>query len=154
MLTTWVMFKKPDPSLALNGALAGLVSITAGCDALTPLTSIFAGFIGGIIVVGSVIALDRAKIDDPVGAVSVHGVCGAWGTLAVAVFSDAATFATQLTGIAAGFLWAFPTCFILFSVIKVTIGLRVPEEEEIRGLDITEHGVSAYDNPVPGTIMS
>ena len=144
MLSTWILYKKPDPSLALNGALAGLVSITAGCDALTPMWSLVAGLIGGVIVVASVVALDKVKIDDPVGAVSVHGVCGAWGTLAVGLFSDAATVGQQLTGIIAGFAWAFPTSLILFLGIKYTIGLRVSEEEEFKGLDVMEHGVSAY----------
>lgn len=147
MLVSWIMFKKPDASFTLNGALAGLVSITAGCDIMTPAMALLTGCIGGAIVVLSVIGFDRIKIDDPVGAISVHGVCGAWGTLAIGLFSSAAG-ATQLgiqaIGVAAGFLWAFPVSLVIFLGIKYTIGLRVSEEEEMRGLDITEHGMHAY----------
>lgn len=147
MLTTWIMFKKPDVSFALNGALAGLVAITAGCDIMTPAMAALTGAIGGVLVVFSCIAIERIGVDDPVGAVSVHGVCGAWGTLAIGLFSSAAGMSqliTQAIGVAAAFLWAFPVSFIIFYAIKVTIGLRVSEEEELAGLDITEHGMNAY----------
>ena len=147
VIATWVLFGKPDPSLGLNGALAGLVSITAGCDVMSPGMAALTGLIGGFLVVGSVVFFDKLKIDDPVGAVSVHGVCGAWGTLAVGIFSSAAggaQFVTQLIGVVAGFAWAFGTSFVMFSVIKATIGMRVDEEEEREGLDLTEHGVSGY----------
>lgn len=147
MFLTWFMFKKPDVSFALNGALAGLVAITAGCDIMSPMMAIVTGGIGGVIVVLSCIAIERAGIDDPVGAVSVHGVCGAWGTIAIGLFSSAAgsgQLITQCIGVAAGFLWAFPVSFAIFWLIKVTVGLRVSEAEELEGLDITEHGMTAY----------
>lgn len=147
VIATWMFFGKPDPSLGLNGALAGLVSITAGCDVMLPGMAALTGLIGGFLVVGSVVFFDKLKIDDPVGAVSVHGVCGAWGTLAVGIFSSAAggaQFVTQLIGVIAGFAWAFGTSFVMFSLIKATIGMRVDEEEEREGLDLTEHGVSGY----------
>jgi Amt family ammonium transporter len=171
MLTAWIMFKKPDTSFALNGALAGLVTITAGCNAISPAFSVLAGFLGGVIVVFSCLMFDKLKIDDPVGAVSVHGVCGAWGTLCVGLFgiemglftgNGIGQTVTQLYGIGAGFLWAFPVSFIIFTVIKHTIGLRVTAEEEMEGLDITEHGMLAYPpgfvndtvggSPMPGMV--
>ena len=127
--------------------MAGLVSITAGCDVIQPGMAALTGLIGGFLVVGSVVFFDKLKIDDPVGAVSVHGVCGAWGTLAVGIFSSAAggaQFVTQLIGVVAGFVWAFGTSFVMFSVIKAIMGMRVSEEEEREGLDLTEHGVSGY----------
>ena len=147
MIVSWILFGKPDTSFALNGALAGLVAITAGCDIMTPAMATVTGLVGGVIVVFSVLFFDKLKIDDPVGAVSVHGVCGAWGTLAIGLLSSEAgigQLTTQAIGVAAGFLWAFPVSFIIFSVIKATIGLRASEEEETRGLDLTEHGMSAY----------
>lgn len=143
LIASWIKFKKPDTSFALNGALAGLVSITAGCDALTPAYAALAGFLGGILVVFSVLFFDKIKIDDPVGAISVHGVCGVWGTLAVGLFS-ANPLLPQIIGVGAAFAWAFPVSFVIFYVIKVTVGLRVTEEEEMAGLDITEHGMLAY----------
>ena len=152
MMTTWIMFKKPDVSFALNGALAGLVAITAGCDIMSPTMAALTGAIGGVIVVFSCLAIEKMGIDDPVGAVSVHGVCGAWGTIAIGLFSTAAgidQLITQCIGVGAGFLWAFPVSFGIFYAIKVTIGLRVSEEEELAGLDITEHGMHAYP---PGII--
>jgi Amt family ammonium transporter len=153
MIATWVVFKKPDPSLALNGALAGLVAITAGCDTMTPAMASLTGLIGGLIVVAAVVFFDKIKIDDPVGAISVHGVCGAWGTLAVGLLATekglllgfgSEQLIAQLYGIGAAFLWSFPVSLVIFLTIKYTIGLRVAEEEEMRGLDVTEHGISAY----------
>jgi Amt family ammonium transporter len=147
MIVSWVLFKKPDVSFALNGALAGLVSITAGCDIMSPLMAALTGGIGGVLVVFSVLFFDKLKIDDPVGAVSVHGVCGAWGTLAIGVFSSAAGSAqlvTQAIGVGAAFLWAFPVSYVIFTIIKMTIGLRASEEDEAMGLDISEHGMVAY----------
>ena len=155
MITAWILFGKPDTSFALNGALAGLVAITAGCDVIQPIWAVITGAIGGVLVVFSVLFFDKLKIDDPVGAVSVHGVCGAWGTLAVGLFmSDGGLLMgggmsqtiKQLTGIAVGFVWAFGVSFAIFYLIKVTIGLRVTEEEEFEGLDISEHGLTAYPN--------
>ena len=148
MITSWVMFKKPDISMSLNGALAGLVGITAGCANVSPTSSIIIGAIAGTLVVFSVVAIDRIHIDDPVGAISVHGVCGAWGTLAAGLFNmdgmTAKIIVTQLIGIGAAFAWSFGCAFILFTVIKRTVGLRVTEEEEIEGLDYGEHGSHAY----------
>lgn len=150
MFLSWIMFKKPDIGMSLNGALAGLVGITAGCANVSPTSSIIIGFIAGIIVVISVVTIDRMHIDDPVGAVSVHGVCGAWGTLAAGLFNMGGTtvaiMTTQVIGIAAAFVWAFGTAFILFKVISMTIGLRISEEEELAGVDIAEHGAHAYND--------
>lgn len=150
MLTSWIMFKKPDIGMSLNGALAGLVGITAGCANVSPGSAIIIGAISGVLVVFSVITIDKMHIDDPVGAVSVHGVCGAWGTLAAGLFNMGGTnmkiITTQLIGMGAAFVWAFGTAFILFKVIDMTIGLRVSEEDEMMGVDITEHGAHAYND--------
>lgn len=146
ILISWIVLKKPDLSMALNGFLAGLVAITAGADAISPGWSIVAGLIGGALVVFSVLALDKIKIDDPVGAISVHGVVGIWGTLAVALFSDAATLGAQLTGIAAVCIFAFVTSFLIFFLIKLVMGVRVDEAEEAEGLDVAEHGTPAYNS--------
>jgi Amt family ammonium transporter len=150
MLTSWVIFKKPEIGMSLNGALAGLVGITAGCANVTPLSSIIIGAIAGVLVVLSVLFFDRIKVDDPVGAVSVHGICGAWGTLAAGLFNiegvTAKIIGVQLTGIGAAFVWSFGMAFILFKVIDMTIGLRVSKEEEREGLDISEHGGHAYND--------
>ncbi len=150
MFTSWIMFKKPDIGMSLNGALAGLVGITAGCANVTPTSSIIIGAVAGVLVVLSVVAIDRMHIDDPVGAISVHGVCGAWGTLAAGLFNmngmTAKIIGVQLTGIGAAFVWGFGISFILFKVIDLTIGMRVSEEEEMIGLDISEHGAHAYND--------
>jgi len=148
MLTSWVIFKKPEIGMSLNGALAGLVAITAGCANVTPTSSIIIGAIAGVLVVLSVLFFDRIHVDDPVGAVSVHGVCGAWGTLAAGLFNiegvTAHIVGVQLTGIAAAFIWSFGLAFILFKILKATVGIRVSEDEELEGLDIKEHGGHAY----------
>jgi len=148
MITSWILFKKPDISMSLNGALAGLVGITAGCANVSPTSSILIGAIAGVLVVFSVITIDRMHIDDPVGAVSVHGVCGAWGTLAAGLFNiEGLSFtivSTQVIGIVAAFVWSFGCAFILFKTLKATVGLRVTEEEEVEGLDYGEHGSHAY----------
>jgi Amt family ammonium transporter len=152
MLTAWVCFKKPDVSMTLNGILAGLVAITAGCNAVTPVGAIIIGAVAGVLVVVAVEVIDKVlKIDDPVGAVSVHGVCGAWGTLGLCFFLQEtpeggvmSQFVTQLTGVGAMFAWSFACGLLIFNVIKYTIGLRASEEEELRGLDIGEHGNEAY----------
>jgi Amt family ammonium transporter len=160
MITAWIKFGKPDAGMSLNGALAGLVSITAPCYNVSPLSAIIIGFIGGIIVVLSVLAIENIGIDDPVGAVSVHGVCGAWGTIAAGLFAEeafggtnglffgggASQLITQFIGVGAGFAWTFVVSFIIFSVVKATVGLRVSEEEEMEGLDFGEHGASAYSD--------
>ena len=148
MFTSWIKFGKPEIGMSLNGALAGLVGITAGCANVSPGSSIVIGAVAGVLVVLSVLLFDKLKVDDPVGAVSVHGVCGAWGTLAAGVFNMAGTsvsiIGVQLLGIVACFAWTFPTAFILFKIVNSTIGLRVSPEEEIEGLDHTEHGGMAY----------
>ncbi|MFH2060959.1 MAG: ammonium transporter [Pseudomonadota bacterium] len=148
MITSWIKFGKPEADMSLNGALAGLVGITAGCANVTPSSAIIIGAIAGIIVVFSVVFFDKIRIDDPVGAVSVHGVCGAWGTLAAGLFNiGGATMkilSVQVIGIAACFLWVFPVAFILFKIVDKTIGLRVTKEEEMEGLDSVEHGGVAY----------
>ncbi len=159
MFTAWKRFGKPDVSMALNGALAGLVGITAGCANVSPLSAIIIGAIAGVLVVLSVEFIDKVlRIDDPVGAVSVHGVCGAWGTLAVGLFAqnkyggvDGLLFGggigqlmIQLTGVIAVFFWVSIASLILFGVTKLFVGLRVSPEEELKGLDIGEHGMESY----------
>ncbi len=149
MMTSWIIFKKPEVGMTLNGALAGLVGITAGCANVTPGSSIIIGAIAGVLVVFSVLFFDKIKVDDPVGAISVHGVCGAWGTLAAALFNiggpTTKMIGIQLLGIGAAFIWSFGCAFILFKIIDATLGLRVTKEEELEGLDIHEHGGHAYD---------
>ncbi len=144
MVASWSISKKPDLSMVLNGSLAGLVGITAGADVISPINSIIVGFIAGLIVVVAVIQLDKSKIDDPVGAISVHLVCGIWGTIAVGVFSSSHSIATQLLGVLAYGVFCLITSFGIFSVIKTLMGLRVSEEEEIIGLDIGEHDMESY----------
>ncbi|MDJ0785023.1 MAG: ammonium transporter [Desulfosarcinaceae bacterium] len=148
MVTSWVRFGKPEVGMSLNGALAGLVGITAGCANVSPTSAIIIGAIAGILVVMSVLFFENRKIDDPVGAVSVHGVCGAWGTLAAGLFNlEGVTMGivgVQLIGILACFAWTFPTAFLMFKLIDKTIGLRVSAEEELEGLDHTEHGGISY----------
>jgi ammonium transporter, Amt family len=147
MVTAWVLLKKPDLSMMLNGVLAGLVGITAGADVMLPGSAVLIGLIAGLIVVCSVLFFDRIKIDDPVGAISVHLVCGIWGTLAVGLFGEMRgleQIKNQLIGIGAIGLFTFGFAFALFLVIKSFLGLRVSEEEEIEGLDVGEHGNEAY----------
>jgi len=148
MFTSWIKFGKPEISMSLNGALAGLVAITSPCATVTPLSAIIIGSIAGIIVVLSVLFFDKIKVDDPAGAISVHGVNGAWGTLAAGIFNIGGTSAkiigVQALGIVACFIWTFGTAFILFKIIDKTVGLRVSPEEEALGLDHSEHGGNAY----------
>ena len=145
--TSWVLLKKPDLSMALNGILAGLVGITANADVITVGGSIAIGLIAGVIVVISIMFLDKSKIDDPVGAISVHGVCGIWGTIAVAIFGDGDfSMGSQIQGALLVSAFAFVFSFIVFSILKGMMGVRVSEEEEERGLDISEHGQEAYTN--------
>lgn len=159
MLTVWIKEKKPDPSMSLNGVLAGLVAITAGCANVSPGAAIAIGFLAGILVVFSVEFIDQVlHVDDPVGAISVHGVCGAWGTMAVGLFASKefggiaglfnggglALLKSQLLGVVTVFAWCMVLGTLLFLAIKYTIGLRVSKEDELRGLDITEHGVESY----------
>jgi ammonium transporter, Amt family len=146
-LTSWVVLKKPDLSMALNGILAGLVGITAGADQMAAMSSVIIGLISGVLVVFSVIFFDKIKIDDPVGALSVHLVCGIFGTLAVGLFgakAGGAQIVTQLIGIASIGAFTFIFAFVLFYIIKLVMGLRVSAEEETEGLDLGEHGAEAY----------
>ncbi len=167
MFTAWYMFGKPDTSMALNGALAGLVAITAPCAFVSASSSIIIGLIAGVVVVLAVTFIEHTlKIDDPVGAVSVHGVCGALGTILLGFFAqdqfspgttgDGLLFGggfhlliSQVTGAFAVFAWCMITGFALFAVIKATMGLRVSADEEIDGLDIHEHGSPAYPDFQP-----
>jgi len=151
MVTSWIRSGKPDVSMSMNGVLAGLVSITAGCNDVTVPGAIIIGAIAGVLVVLSVEFIDKVlKIDDPVGAVSVHGVCGAFGSIALVFFlkDDSVNIGeqlvSQLVGVGTMFAWAFGTGLVLFTVIKKTIGLRASEKDEMIGLDITEHGNEAY----------
>jgi len=143
IVAAWIFLRKPDLSMALNGFLAGLVGITAGADAITPNMSILVGAIAGVLVVFAILFFDKIKIDDPVGAISVHGVCGIWGTLAVAFFGGASLM-SQLIGIAAVCAFAFIFSLVVFFVLKLIMGVRVSEEEEYEGLDVAEHGSPAY----------
>ena len=146
MAASWGLQHKPDLSMVLNGSLAGLVGITAGADTVGVMSAIIIGFVAGLIVVASVLGLDRAKLDDPVGAISVHLVCGIWGTLAVGIFSTNAehSFLTQLIGVLAYGVFCFVAAFIIFFALKALLGLRVDPEEERIGLDVGEHGMEAY----------
>lgn len=159
MILSWILFKRPDITMVLNGILAGLVAITAPCYNVSISAAAIIGLIAGLIVVVSVIALDHLHIDDPVGAVSVHGVAGAWGTLSVGLFANPAfgdgaaglfysgsakLLGVQALGVITAFAWAFGSGLIMFTILKKTIGLRVSKEEEIEGLDILEHGNEAY----------
>ncbi|PIQ91173.1 MAG: ammonium transporter [Candidatus Omnitrophica bacterium CG11_big_fil_rev_8_21_14_0_20_41_12] len=159
MLTVWKLFGKPDLSMAMNGALAGLVAITAGCAYVDPWAAIVIGAVGGIIVVLGVIVLDKLRIDDPVGAVPVHALNGVWGTLAIGLFGQKALglannglfygggmqqLGVQLLGVVSVVAFIAVTMGLLFKVINATIGLRVSRDEELRGLDIGEHGMESY----------
>jgi Amt family ammonium transporter len=137
-------FGKADLTMALNGALAGLVAITAEPLTPEPLEAMLIGAVGGLLVVGSIVALDKLKIDDPVGAISVHGVVGIWGLLAVCLTNPDALLKWQLIGIGSIFAWVFGASFVVWFVIKKTIGIRVTEEEEYEGVDLSECGLEAY----------
>jgi Amt family ammonium transporter len=146
--TTWARSGKPEISMALNGALSGLVAITAPCASVTPFSAVIIGATAGVLVVFSVDLFEHLKIDDPVGAISVHGVCGVWGTVAAALFHSEgfvpAQLASQLIGCGAAFLWSFLSGLLLFQLVNRTLGLRVSAEDELDGLDISEHGGEAY----------
>jgi Amt family ammonium transporter len=152
MVTTWMITKKPDIGMTLNGTLAGLVAITSPCANVAPWGAALIGVIAGVLVVYSVQFFDKIKIDDPVGAISVHGVCGAFGTLSAAVFDhngfSGAQLATQAIGVLSAFVWSFGIAFILFKVLSATVGLRVSKEEELEGLDLSEHGSEAYPQDI------
>ena len=155
----WIISGKPDPTFALNGAIAGLVAITAGTANVSPGSAVIIGFLGGLLVVVAVQFIDRVlHIDDPVGAISAHGVVGAWGTIAVGLFAQERFGGTnglffgggfgqlgiQIVGVLAVFAWTFGASLVLFTVIKAVVGLRVTRDQELRGLDIEEHGAEAY----------
>ena len=170
LLITWVRYKKPDVSMSLNGSLAGLVAITAGCDTVSPTSAAIIGIISGFVVVFGIEFIDKVlKVDDPVGAVGVHGLNGAFGTLAVGLFSDGSGtdwkgllvgggfhgFGVQFIGMIITIAWVAVTMTIIFQAIKHTVGLRVTAEEEIEGLDSKEHGLtSAYDGFVVHDTMT
>jgi Amt family ammonium transporter len=144
LITARILFGKADLTMALNGALAGLVAITAEPADPSPLLATIIGAIGGIIVVFSIVTLDKLKLDDPVGAISVHGVVGLWGIFAVLLSDADATFSGQLVGALTIFIWVFVTSLIVWSIIKAVMGIRVSEEEEYEGVDISECGMEAY----------
>jgi Amt family ammonium transporter len=153
MMFSWAMFGKPDLTLALNGSLAGLVAITANCHCVTNNESMIIGGIAGVIVILGIILLDKLQIDDPVGAFPVHGCCGAWAVIATAIFGDPALASAgreplsmqgQLLGVGCIGAWALGSSLIIFYALKMVGMLRVPAEEELKGLDITEHGMYAY----------
>ncbi len=137
-------FGKADLTMALNGALAGLVAITAEPLTPSPLAATLIGAVGGLLVVGSIVTLDKLKVDDPVGAISVHGVVGMWGLLAVCFTNPDAKLGVQLIGLVTIFAWVFITSFIVWYLLKKTVGIRVSEEEEYEGVDISECGLEAY----------
>jgi Amt family ammonium transporter len=148
IFVSMIYLKKPDISMALNGILAGLVGITAGADTVTWVGAITIGAIAGALVVFAIVAIDRIRIDDPVGAISVHGVCGMWGTIAVGIFSTNPdhSLGTQILGTLSYAVFAFVASLVLALVIKSTLGIRVTEEEEEEGLDVAEHGQPAYSD--------
>ncbi|MDH3759653.1 MAG: ammonium transporter [Gammaproteobacteria bacterium] len=144
LLIARLMFGKADLTMALNGALAGLVAITAEPSTPTPLAATVIGAVGGAIVVFSIVTLDKLRIDDPVGAISVHGVVGLWGLLAVPLTNEGASFSGQIIGALTIFVWVFAASFATWFVIKMIMGIRVSEEEEYDGVDLSECGMEAY----------
>ncbi|MDT0622199.1 ammonium transporter [Croceitalea vernalis] len=146
-ITSLIKYKNYDLTMFLNGILGGLVSITAGADLMSPNEAVIIGLLGGVIVVFGIALIDKLKLDDPVGAVAVHLICGIWGTLAVGLFGSMASmdqFLIQLAGVGAAATFCTLTAFIILFTIKKVVGLRVSEKEEIEGLDIHEHGMDAY----------
>jgi len=149
MLYTWFRYGKPDAGMVVNGALAGLVAITAGCASMEPLFAMLTGLAAGLLAIAASHALERAGVDDVVGAVPVHGVAGAWGTLAAGMFRTGALFdghqiTVQIVGIFAAFLWAFPLALLTYWLIDRSIGLRSSTQHEQRGLDYSEHAETGY----------
>jgi Amt family ammonium transporter len=142
-----LLYKNFDLTMFMNGVLGGLVGITAGADQMSPMDAILIGTIAGTIIVFGISMIDKLKLDDPVGAIAVHLICGIWGTLAVGIFGDMAgvdQFITQLIGVGVVGAFSAATAFIILIVIKKTIGLRVEKEEEVKGLDLSEHGMDSY----------
>lgn len=145
MFTSWIVQKKPDLTMVLNGSLAGLVGVTACADVITPMEAIIVGGVAGILVVFAVLLIDgKLRLDDPVGATSVHLVCGIWGTLATGIFGEGKSLLPQVYGVVATAAFCFTAALVLFLALKYTLGLRVSEDEELLGLDISEHGMEAY----------
>lgn len=153
-LFTLLRYGKADPSMAINGALGGLVAITAGCAFVAPIHAILIGLVAGVLIVLAVPFFDRLQYDDPVGAIAVHGVCGTFGTLALGLFHETKglflgggteLFLTQCLGVGVVSLWGFGTTYVLFKVLKQTVGIRVTAEEEMEGLDFSEHGMTSYN---------
>jgi ammonium transporter, Amt family len=144
MAASWTVQKKPDLSMVLNGCLAGLVGITAGADVVSLSAAIIIGSVAGVLVVLAVLGFDRLRIDDPVGALSVHLVCGIWGTLAVGLFSSAYALWVQCAGVLASAVLCFGSAFAIMTGLKALMGIRVSKAEELKGLDIGEHGMEAY----------
>ena len=144
MVIARLMFGKADLTMILNGALAGLVAITAEPSTPSPMAATLIGSVGGLIVVLAIVALDKLKIDDPVGAISVHGAVGAWGLMAVPITNSGTSFSGQLIGMTTIFIWVFVASLIAWSIIKMLIGIRVDDQEEYEGLDIGECGMEAY----------
>ena len=149
LITARLMFGKADLTMAINGALAGLVAITAEPLTPGPMWSTLIGGIGGVLVVFSVIAMDKIRIDDPVGAISVHGVVGIWGLLAVCLTNPDASLTAQLLGIGVIFAWVFGASLLVWFILKATVGIRVSEEEEYEGVDMSECGMEAYPEFTP-----
>ncbi len=164
MVLGYLLWKKYDAALSLNGVIGGLVAITAGTANVSPGSAVIIGLIGGMVVVGGVVLLERVlKIDDPVGAIAAHGFAGAWGTLAVGLFAQAGyggvdglffgggagQLGTQFVGVIAAFAFVFPTSFIVFKLIDMTVGMRASDEDQIRGLDISEHEAAGYPDFAP-----
>jgi len=145
LIFTWVKYGKPDVSMTLNGALAGLVAITAGCDVVTPYEAILIGAIAGIVVVLAIEFVDKKlRIDDPVGAIGVHGCCGFLGTVLTGVFGEGCSLATQLIGVCSVLAFVAVMAFLIFTILDKTVGLRVSDQEQLDGLDLHEHGMTAY----------
>ena len=146
VLVSFIKYKNLDLTMFLNGILGGLVGITAGADVMTPESAIIIGGIAGALIVFAVSFIDAIKLDDPVGAIAVHLICGIWGTLAVGIFSTNPehTFLIQLTGVACYAVFCIITSFLIIFTLKKTIGIRVSEREELEGLDAHEHGMDAY----------
>ncbi|MCX7817707.1 MAG: ammonium transporter [Kiritimatiellae bacterium] len=144
MITSWIVQKKPDLTMVLNGILAGLVGITAGADVVSVSASVLIGGVAGVLVVLSVLAMDRLRVDDPVGAISVHLVCGIWGTLATGIWGKDKNFLVQLLGVLSYGVACVAFAVVFFGIIRATMGLRVSREEELIGLDLAEHGLEAY----------
>jgi len=149
LITARLLFGKADLTMALNGALAGLVAITAAPDTPAPIGATLIGGVGGVLVVFAILSLDKLRVDDPVGAISVHGVVGMWGLLAVPLTNADASFGAQLIGLGSILIWVFVTSSIVWLLIKISMGIRVSEEEEYSGVDVGECGLEAYPEFVP-----